>query len=243
MDFFLHWFIGVIVAFVAAAPLGPVNLAIVQTALTKGRSGALRMVAGSALIEMLYCLLAVWGTSFIFGTEAVKDSVMFWLKVGSIPLLFALGSYDIGKEIPRPRFHLGSHFTPTKGRGEFWLGFTLNLMNPVLLPFWLAISSYLRAHEWLEGTDVLLGTYGVGVAFGTFFIGTLITWITLKRNKAMRFRTRVYLSRGIGFLFLGFAVFQIFELIHTYIDKIIEAYQAMLPEPVAESVVRTALGV
>jgi hypothetical protein len=44
----------------------------------------------------------------------------------------------------------------------------------------------------------------------------------LRRNRAMRFRTKVYLSRGIGFVFLAFAFYQAFDLLNFYVMHILD---------------------
>jgi len=212
-------FLGIVVAFIASLPLGPVNLAVVQAALNRGRKAAYRVATGASLSEMLYCAMAVLGASLIFSTEASKESFLLWLKFLSLPLLLLLGSHDLTKDIPRPRMHLPEALRPKKRQSGLWLGLSLNLLNPVLLPFWLAISSYLAAHDALEESFLGLLVYVLGVGLGTFGIMTVFTQLAVRRRQNLSFRTRVYISRGIGFVFLGFALWQLFDLLSHYINQ------------------------
>lgn len=214
-----HFIIGMLVAFVASLPLGPVNLAVIQAALNKGRKAAYTIAFGAVFSEIFYCGMAVLGTHLIFRNQAAEAQAMLYLKIGSVPLLFILAYYDLTRIIPRPRLHIEGQVIKKNKilQSGFLLGFSLNLFNPVLLPYWFGISSYLRAREWLSNDDGPLYMYVFGVAAGTFLIMTLITQIALNRNQSLSYRTRVYISRGIGILFLVFAIYQCFDLLFHFI--------------------------
>lgn len=225
----LHLLVGVIVAMLAALPLGPVNLAIVQATLNRGRRRAFLIATGSALAELFWVVLAIWGTSLLFRSDLQKEQAFFYLKLFSIPLLFLLGSLDLTKRIPRPKFHIPG-WEPKKRKkrsyGAFWVGVSLNLLNPVLLPFWLGITGYLQGADIVSGEFGLLSLYALGVMTGTFLTGLLIMYLTRKRNKRMKYRHRVYITRGIGFLFLGFAIWQTVLLMRYFLVKILNGLWA-----------------
>lgn len=225
MEFLLHLLVGVGVAFFASLPLGPVNLAVVQAALNRGRAAAQQVAIGASLSEFMWVFIAVMGTRLIFRTPEIEQQALFWLKLGSIPVLFGLGAYDLTKDIPRPRFHLAEQDEVQKKlrfRTGIMLGLTLNLLNPVLLPFWLGVSSYLQANDILSDQFAPQMVYAVGVGLGTFLVMTVITIISLRRRKNMSYRWKVYISRGIGILFFGFGAYQCFEVLKYFVYQFVD---------------------
>jgi threonine/homoserine/homoserine lactone efflux protein len=226
MEFILHFLIGIVVAIIASLPLGPVNLAVVQAAIHKGQRAALSIASGAVLTEVLYTLLAVMGTRLLFQNPHIQDTVLFYFKAASIPLLFFLGSYDMLKTIPRTRYHLdGTVHVKQRGvHNGFFLGFLLNLLNPVLLAYWVAISSYLQARGYLADETGPLYLYVTGVGAGTFLVMFFLSWVAVRRKRTMSFRTKVYISRIIGLVFFLMAVYQLLELMLYYLDKILTAF-------------------
>jgi threonine/homoserine/homoserine lactone efflux protein len=220
-----HFLVGLFVAFVASLPLGPVNLAVIQAALNKGRRAAYTIAFGAVFTEVLYCAMAVLGTHLIFSNQAAEAQALLYLKIASVPLLFALAYYDLTRIIPRPRLQIEGQVIKRNKvlQSGFLLGFSLNLFNPVLLPYWFGISSYLSARGWLENTQGPLYLYVLGVAAGTFGVMALITQIALNRNRSLSYRTRVYISRGIGMLFFVFAIYQCFDLMIHYLNTLLDA--------------------
>jgi threonine/homoserine/homoserine lactone efflux protein len=130
----------------------------------------------------------------------------------------------LGKKIERPQYVDISEQIPARARGQgsFWIGFSLNLLNPALLPFWLGITSYLHANDWLINEGPQLAMYVLGAGIGTLLVMSTIAYFALRRKKAMRYRTRVYLTRIIGFAFLGFGVFQSYEISRQLLKGILQ---------------------
>lgn len=231
MFFAINFFVGMLAAMIATLPLGPVNLDIVQRTISKGLYQGVQVAMGSALSEMLWCALAVYGTSLLFASPEQEDQVFLYFKLASIPLLLVLGSVNLYKRVPRPKVHIkGSDDDAQKKKfgSAVLVGVSLNLLNPVLLAFWLAISAYLKASNILYDGLAEESVYTLGVGAGTFVTGSSISILTARSNKRLSYRSRVYLTRGIGFTFLGFAIYQAYSLMAELIHNIVNDLAAIV---------------
>ena len=216
MFYAINFLVGMVAAMIATLPLGPVNLEIVQRTINKGYKQGMLVAVGSAITEMLWCGLAVYGTSLLFASPEQEEKVFLYFKLASIPLLFILGVVNLRKKVPRPKFHIKgfeNEAPKTRFGGAVAVGASLNLLNPVLLAFWLAISAYLKASNILYDGLSEESMYTFGVGAGTFATGSIISLITIRSNKRMSYRSRVYLTRGIGFTFLVFMLYQAYSLL------------------------------
>ncbi len=224
MFFAINFFVGLVAAMLATLPLGPVNLEVVQRSINKGLKHGFLVAVGSSITEMLWCGLAVFGTNLLFASPEQEEKVFLYFKIGSIPLLFILGIVNLRKKVPRPKIHIKGFEEETKKKGGsgIFVGASLNLLNPVLLAFWLAVSAYLKAANMLYDGIAEEAMYTLGVGGGTLLTGSIIAFFSSKGNKRMSYRTRVYLTRGIGFTFLGFAMYQAYSLMGELVRKIIE---------------------
>lgn len=125
---------GVLLGLSIAAPLGPVNLALIQRGLSEGFLGAFLLGLGSTSADLLYILLAYAGADplsrwaavrvVLFGAGAL---VMGWLGYGAIRA--AIRSPVDGTAAPATAA-CGSAFVS---------GFTITIVNPMTIAFWLGI--------------------------------------------------------------------------------------------------------
>ncbi len=216
MIYLFHALVGVLVSFVMAMPVGPVNLAIVQGTIDRGRDFGYRIAAGSALAELFYCLLAVGLVNFLFASAAQQENTFLALQVASVPLLLTLGIANLIKRTePKPPSSLGH-------KGGYFIGLSLNMANPALLLLWTAITSFLKSRNIIVDDPEnpvyfpSLMIYSIGVAVGTFGIQALIAYLSSRRATALNSYRRQLLTRIIGLAYLGFAAYQVYDLYFNY---------------------------
>src|SRR6185436_14819785 len=87
---------GMILGLSIAAPIGPVNVAMIQRGLSQGFAGAFLLGLGSTAADLLYILLAyagadplssqAWARILLFAAGAL---VMGWLGYGALRAAFA----------------------------------------------------------------------------------------------------------------------------------------------------------
>lgn len=199
--FIVAFVVGLIAAFLSALPMGPVNLAVINASINIGRKAAGLIALGGAVAEAVYCLIGLLGAELV----AEHEDIMLGIKIVSIPVLIGLGIYNLYKQVPSEVITC-EETRARKTRGAFWMGLSLNFLNPALLPWWMLVSTHLRARDLLStDTNSILG-FGIGVAAGTFLFLFMVGVYGARHREIMRWETRVKINRAIGVLFLVFAV-------------------------------------
>jgi threonine/homoserine/homoserine lactone efflux protein len=217
MPFIIHLLLGTFISFFAAMPLGPVNLAIVQTAINYGRWQAVLVAVGSSLVELIYCLISVWGIDLLFSNQQDQDITLLFMQLVSIPVMFSLGVHNLVKQVKEEE--AGDKLKRFSRTGGMAMGFMLNLFNPMLLPFWIMVAGYLRSRSWISEDLSLLITYSVGVMLGTFLLQMLVALLAARKQQGMTHKSKVRVTRSIGWLFIALGGYLIVQMVRTALDK------------------------
>ena len=134
--------IGFAAGFFFSVPVaGPVSIIITSHALKGDRHFAFFTAFGAAIIDIIYCFIAVFGFTQLY--EWYRPYIPITLVLGAVFLFF------IGLRIRKTSLDL-DHFgeqnklkVPAKRfqrRGKFMTGFMINLLNPSLFIGWLTSS-------------------------------------------------------------------------------------------------------
>ncbi len=211
MSEIVHLLIGILLAFIAAIPVGPVNLAVVQNSIKFGAISGLKIALGSATIEFFYCFVALWGVK----TFLTSPSIIFALQVISLPVLVIMGTFNLLRRKDSEEKDIAENKT---SKGDFFLGASLTLVNPILLPFWMGVAAYLKSLHILGETFTFLDeraenwAFILGVVSGSFLFLMLLSFISSKR-KSIQISTKMVIYRILGILFLVLAAIQIFNIV------------------------------
>jgi threonine/homoserine/homoserine lactone efflux protein len=161
-----------IVSFVGSLQLGPANLAVIHTSLTKGSAASWRTAIGGALPELFYAGLAAYTVVSLQGV--LQWAYNQWI-VSSI--LSVIGIYWLFKKnvpIDRESTHSGATH-----RVALLRGLVAGLLNPQLYPFWVLILAGYGSYPLLSvqtlGDSVAAA---LGAAFGAFGLLGLVAWLT-----------------------------------------------------------------
>lgn len=173
---------GLAIGALISAPMGPIGMLIIQRTLSKGRWPAFFTGLGAALSDLLYCLLAGFGLSFI--TDVIERH-QFALQVFGSIVLAAFGLFLFRKNPTR-----SLKTAEVDGRsywGDFISGFFLTVSNPLILFF--IIGLFARFNFILPEYEIFHYIW----AYITIFGGAMIWWyiVTLLVNKLRsRFNVR-----------------------------------------------------
>lgn len=198
MGYLAHFMVGTGVAFLASLPLGPVNLAVIQASLNHNRGVALSIAFGSALVELFYCLVAVGGVELLFD-DALALRI---IQIISVPILVGIGLYNLFKKMPQLAPEEVVVKKPRSRRTSFFLGMSLNFLNPLLLPFWITMTAWLRGHNLLVPDTSHLVLFSAGVAVGTFLLLVLVAYLGSRFKGLLSHHAQKVINRVIGALFL-----------------------------------------
>lgn len=202
MEVVLSFLVAFGFSFIGTIPPGTINLCIIQLGLDHKIDVAWRFALAAAIIEYPYAWLAIEFESFITTSTFIREN--FQLITGVV--MISLGGLTLWSS-KRP-----SSFATRFNASGFRRGIVLALLNPLALPFWVAMTAYIKSLGWIDLTEKLeVHAYLLGVSLGTLTL--LMSFAYLARRVVTYFRESSFLKRipGVTLLVLGaYAIIQFF---------------------------------
>jgi threonine/homoserine/homoserine lactone efflux protein len=155
------FFTGMLVSFLGSLPLGTLNIAAMQIAVSDGVTGALLFSAGSLLVEIIYVRLSLVAMDWIRKQERIFR-ILEWVTLLVVVALAASSFYAALHPSVEKNIVLSSSL-PT-----FFLGVVMSAINPVQIPFWFGWSTVLFTKKVLLPRQDHYNTYIIGIGLGTF---------------------------------------------------------------------------
>jgi threonine/homoserine/homoserine lactone efflux protein len=194
MEVIITFFIAFFFSFIGTIPPGTLNLSIIQMGLAHRVRQAWRFSVAASIVEYFYAWAAVEFESLITSSPAVTENfelltAVVMLTLGGISLITAKNPSPIVE-----RFN----------ESGFRKGFILGVLNPMALPFWIAMTAYIRGQQWVTlDTVTQLHAYLLGVALGGFAL--MMLFFFLARKVVEYFQGNTWLKKipGITLLILG----------------------------------------
>lgn len=189
-------------SFVGTIPPGALSLTIIQLGLNRQIRVAWRMAVAAAMIEYPYAWIAVEFDHFINQYVDIKEN--FHLLSGTVMILLGVLS-------------LWASAKPTKistrfQSSGFRKGMLLAMLNPLAIPFWIAMTAYLRSQGWVNLSDGLeVHAYLLGVSAGTLALFMLLAY--LARKVVSEFETGAWLHKIPGVLLIVLGLYSFTEYI------------------------------
>jgi threonine/homoserine/homoserine lactone efflux protein len=198
-----HWFSGLLIGLVGAAPIGPVNIMVIQRSLQRGRRSALWLGASVAMGDLIFATVAA------FGLGAVR--LLFDVHLSALRMGSGLFMIIFGVLLWRKAPHLNAphqSLPPTLHMSLAVLVMTLT--NPATLLWFIAAFAMVRFHQvGLENLVSLVN--GLLLVLGVF-CGSMLWWIGLS-DITMRLRGRLkdihllWMNHGCAALLIGLGLF------------------------------------
>lgn len=170
---------GIATGALISAPMGPIGMLIIQRTLSRGRWVGMSTGVGAALSDLVYCLLAGLGLSFV--TEFIEKQ-QIWLQLGGAVVLAIFALYLFRKN-PTRSLRKSMHAQQANTYwADFATGFLLTFSNPLILFFIVG----LFARFCLILPDFTPSHYAA--VFVSIFCGALLWWygVTWLVNKLRR---------------------------------------------------------
>jgi len=185
-------------SFMGSVPPGTINLTVLQLGLERKLSIATRFAIAAALIEYPYGWISVKFAALIMSSPAIV--LNFQLISGGVMVVFGI-------------LNLWSASKPTTfavrfSNSGFRRGLILGILNPMAIPFWIAMTTYLKSQQWIDlSTQARLHSYLAGIVIGGFTL--LLLLANLANKVAPLFRHQGILKRipGVVLLLLGLYAF------------------------------------
>lgn len=202
MEVLFTFAVAFFLSFIGTIPPGTLNLTIIQLGLNHRINIAWRMAIAAALIEYPYAWLAIEFQELITKSSIITSN--FKLLTGIVMIL--LGAFSLWSSRKPSKL---SHRFQESG---FRKGIVLGLLNPLAVPFWMAMTAYSKSHGWIDlSTRVEVHAYLLGVSAGTLVLFMLLAY--LARMVVSQFQTNAFLQKTPGVVLVLLGTYSLIEYI------------------------------
>lgn len=199
----IFW-VGMLVSFLGSLPLGVLNIAAMQIAITESVRNALLFSLGSLTAEMVYVRLSLVAMDWI----RKQEKIFKWLEWLTLLVILALAISS---------FFAALHPSENKNvilnskLPSYLLGLMMSAINPVQIPFWFGWSTVLFTKNILLPKVSHYNVYIFGIGIGTllgncvFIFGGRLVANKIQSNQSM-------LNYAIGAIFAITAFIQAWRM-------------------------------
>lgn len=185
-------------SFLGSIPPGTLNLTVLQLGLEKKIDIAWRFAIAAAIIEYPYAWLAVTFENYITSSPVILDN----FKLISAVVMITLGGLNIWAA------YKPTVLTEKFQESGFRRGVLLSILNPLALPFWIAITAYLNVQGWVLLPDnTHLHVYLLGISLGAFALLVLLAYMAKHMVSMLKAGSSIKLVPGLVLLALGIYAF------------------------------------
>ncbi|VXD18669.1 LysE family transporter [Marinoscillum sp. 108] len=189
--------IAFVVSYLGSIPPGTINITSMQLSVQNHRRAAFFFALAASITEFIYAGVTVRLQLFLsekpFFTEYFQIiTALAMLALGVANLLTKTNSQS-----------LLSKTTTPKGRNGFKLGVILGVLNPLTIPFWLAVTAYLQNHRLISLSGVNFWLYLSGISIGTFALLLTVNRLGARFTNIADNQLLVHRLPGIIFILLG----------------------------------------
>lgn len=190
--------VGFVTSFIGSIPPGTLNLSVLQLGLEGKIRTALRFALAVSIIEYPYAWIAVQFEYWITSTPAVIEN----FRLITALVMTSLGVLSLISA--RKPAATASKFSES----GFRRGIVLSILNPMAIPFWIAITAYFKVHGWIRlSSTALVHTYVFATSLGAMALLTLFVLLAKKLAPYVKDSLAVKLVPGVILVGLGLYAF------------------------------------
>jgi threonine/homoserine/homoserine lactone efflux protein len=199
------FFTGMLISFLGSLPLGTLNIAAMQIAITDGYQQALLFSLGSLTAEVVYVRVSLIAMDWVRKQQKLFR-ILEWVTL-AIVVALAVSSFYAAME---PTVHKNVILSSSLNR--FLLGLIMSAVNPIQIPFWFGWSTVLFTKNILLPKNSHYNVYIIGIGIGTlignsvFIFGGQLIGDKINNNQNI-------LSWVIGSIFAITAIIQLYKIL------------------------------
>ena len=163
------FFTGMFISFLGSLPLGTLNVAVMQIAMTDGLKPATLFALGSLTSELGYVRLSLFAMNWVTKQQKLFK-ILEWVTLAIIVALAISSFYAAGHPDVDENIILSSTIN------RFWLGLIMCALNPVQIPFWFGWSTVLFTKKVLQPRASHYNSYTIGIALGTLLANCIFVF-------------------------------------------------------------------
>jgi len=204
---FLTLFLGIVLNMVGYIPPGNINLTVVQITISRGIRQAIYFICAFSCVEIL----------FTFGVMRFVQWLSSEIKIGDIidvVMIFMFGILGIitwrsRKEMPKADY---------SKKDSIRYGMLLGVINPMQIPYWLFVGTYLISHEWIDIGYVSLTVFSIGSGIGAAV--ALYGFARFAQYIQEKFALSSYIvNKSIALLFFALSAYHIGKITYIHLIK------------------------
>jgi threonine/homoserine/homoserine lactone efflux protein len=200
MEALLTFFIAFFFSFIGTIPPGTLNLTVIQLGLDHRISTAWRFAFAGALIEYIYAWIAVEFENLITSSPVITEN--FQLITAAVMITLGIATLWTSQK--------PSALSGRFGASGFRRGIVLGILNPMALPFWVAMTAYIKSQGWVDlSTTLELHSYLLGVALGGVALMMILAY--LAKKVVAHFQENKLLKKIPGITLLALGVYAIIQ--------------------------------
>lgn len=169
----MYVFIGLIIGFIAAIPVGPVNVYVISQTMKKDFFHGLMAGITTAVLDTIYCLIALIGVSQItFNLNKYLSLMKALAAFVLLVLAFRLARHSRkyrNRQAAEPKI-------PSAFSAKTILGVVaLYVSNPSLYFFWLGVAGLVTSHYWVMESGISPWLFAFSCGIGGFLWYLILT--------------------------------------------------------------------
>ena len=191
-----NFIVAFIFSFIGTIPPGSLNLIVLQLGFQKKVNIAWRFALAACLVEYPYAWLAVKFEALITSSPLIVRNAELIAAI----VMTCLGVFNlISAKNP-------SKFSEKFNQSGFRRGIVLSILNPLILPFWVGTTAYLKGMKWIDlSSNARLHAYLIGISMGTLALCVLI--IYLAKKIVSEFHHQATFQKIPGFVLLALGLY------------------------------------
>jgi len=152
---------GLFISFLGTLPLGTLNIAAIQIAVTDGIRPSLYFACAVLLVEIIYVRVSLVAMDWVRKQQRLFR-ILEWVTL-LIILALAVSSFVVAAD-PSVK----KNVMLSNSIHRFFLGLMMSAINPMQIPFWFGWSTILFSKKVLLPKSNHYNSYIAGIGFGTF---------------------------------------------------------------------------
>jgi len=200
----MYLIVGILLGFVAAIPLGPVNAFVISQTMKRDFLHGFLAGVTAAVLDAIYCLIALFGFSLV--TDNIeKYQIPLKIVAGLVMLFIAWRLYLTSKKPVQPKLkNISTSFSPRPLLGVL----LLYVSNPALYAFWIWAASWATGHGWIrEAGHGPYFLFALACGTGGFVWYTILTYYVATHHHQFGPRTFQRIFFVLAVSLTGFAVY------------------------------------
>jgi arginine exporter protein ArgO len=204
-----YFIIGAVIGALTGVPIGPVNVAVIESAYRHTLRRAIAVGLGGALADGLYAMLGILGVGPYLDDNPGVPPVLYAVS-GVVLLVYGVLTVR-SKPIPPAVVQVKGRASEPSGAmwSGFMLGVALIILNPAAIVTWVVIvGSFMQGVSTSDGISAT-----IGVVCGSFLWFAFVAYLSNHGSKLLGEKA-IWITRVVGILLMAYAVFSMGRAIH-----------------------------